>query len=117
MVVANLTPRIAPGVPHYRRVTTYRLRLHHLIADSLAAFHQQASPIADLPPEIEAMRRTAARRKSAHRWRWTQKINEFAPTDARDVWVAAGNSVPQSLVDMSQETFLSNVQRLSVEEA
>ena len=47
----------------------------------------------------------------------TRKINELAPADARDVWAAAGNSAPQSLVDMDLETFMSNVQRLSMEEA
>ena len=90
---------------------------NYLIADSLAAFHQQASLIADLPwPEIEAMRRIGSEAKVRAQMALTQKINELAPTDARDVWAAAGNSVPQSLVDMSLETFLSNVQRLSVEE-
>ena len=91
---------------------------NYLIADSLAAFHQQAAQIADLPwPEIEAMRRIGSEAKVRAQMALTQKINELAPTDARDVWAAAGNSVPQSLVDMSLETFLSNVQRLSVEEA
>ncbi|EPZ4751142.1 biotin-independent malonate decarboxylase subunit beta [Klebsiella quasipneumoniae] len=91
---------------------------NYLIADSLEAFHQQAALIADLDwPQIEAMRRIGSEAKVRAQMALTQKISESAPSDARDVWAMAGNTAPQSLVDMDLETFLSNVKRLPVEEA
>ena len=91
---------------------------NYLIADSLAAFHQQAALIADLPwPQIEAMRRIGSEAKVRAQMALTQKISESEPSDARDVWAMAGNTAPQSLVDMDLDTFLSNVKRLPVEEA
>ena len=91
---------------------------NYLIADSLTAFHQQAALIADLPwPQIEAMRRIGSEAKVRAQMALTKKISESEPSDARDVWAMAGNTAPQSLVDMDLETFLSNVKRLPVEEA
>ena len=91
---------------------------NYLITDSLNAFHQQASHIADLPwVDIEAMRRIGSEAKVRTQMALTKKLNELAPSDARDVWASAGNENPQSLVDMDLNTFLSNVKRLSVEEA
>ena len=91
---------------------------NYLIADSLTAFHQQAALIADLPwPQIEAMRRIGSEAKVRAQMALTQKISESEPSDARDVWAMAGNTAPQSLVDMDLDTFLSNVKRLPVEEA
>lgn len=91
---------------------------NYLIADTLCAFHQQAAVIADLPwPEIEALRRIGSEAKVRTQMALTQRISEMAPGDARDVWAAAGNAEPQALVDMNLENFLSNVKRLSVEEA
>ena len=91
---------------------------NYLIADTLAAFHQQVTQIASLAwAVIEAMRRIGSEEKVRKQMALTQHICDLAPTDARDVWLAAGNATPQSLVDMDLETFLSNVKRLSVEEA
>ncbi|ECF7064725.1 biotin-independent malonate decarboxylase subunit beta [Salmonella enterica subsp. enterica] len=91
---------------------------NYLIADTLAAFHQQATSIADLPwSDIEAMRRIGREAKVRTQMALTRHINELAPGDARDVWAAAGNAEPQALVDMELHTFLNNVKRLSVEEA
>lgn len=91
---------------------------NYLIADSLTAFHQQAALIADLPwPQIEAIRRIGSEAKVRAQMALTKKISESEPSDARDVWAMAGNTAPQSLVDMDLETFLSNVKRLPVEEA
>ena len=91
---------------------------NYLIADTLAAFHQQVTQIASLAwADIEAMRRIGSEEKVRKQMALTQHICDLAPTDARDVWLAAGNATPQSLVDMDLETFLSNVKRLSVEEA
>lgn len=91
---------------------------NYLIADTLSAFHQQATAIADLPwHEIEALRRIGSEAKVRAQMAFTQRISEMAPSDARDIWAAAGNDEPQALVDMNLETFLSNVKRLSVEEA
>ncbi|HIE6570837.1 biotin-independent malonate decarboxylase subunit beta [Klebsiella pneumoniae] len=74
--------------------------------------------IADLPwPQIEAMRRIGSEAKVRAQMALTKKISESEPSDARDVWAMAGNTAPQSLVDMDLETFLSNVKRLPVEEA
>ena len=74
--------------------------------------------IADLPwPQIEAMRRIGSEAKVRAQMVLTQKISESEPSDARDVWAMAGNTAPQSLVDMDLDTFLSNVKRLPVEEA
>lgn len=91
---------------------------NYLIADTLAAFHQQAAHIADLPwPEIEGMRRIGSEAKVRTQMALTRHINELSPGDARDVWAAAGNDEPQTLVDMELDIFLNNVKCLSVEEA
>ncbi|WP_171922889.1 biotin-independent malonate decarboxylase subunit beta [Salmonella bongori] len=91
---------------------------NYLIADTLGAFHQQAAHIANLPwPEIEAMRRIGSEAKVRAQMALTRHINELSPGDARDIWAAAGNDKPQSLVDMDLDTFLNKVKRLSVEEA
>lgn len=91
---------------------------NYLVADTLEAFYQQACTIVDLSwSEIEDLRRIGSEQKVRSQMVLTRWVNELAPTDAQDVWAAAGNLEPGKLVDMNLKTFINQAKRVHVEEA
>lgn len=85
-----------------------------LVADSIAAFRAQVEQIAQLPmAEIEALRRIGSPALIARQMAMVDAIGGLMPTDSLDVWQAAGNEHPQTLVDLSLDAFLASVKRFS----
>jgi len=86
-----------------------------LAADSIAAFRAALRDALALPyAALDAQRRIGSLEKVEEQLKLVDLCVKLAPKDSKDVWKYAGNEDPGALVDMTLDTFLKQVKRLSV---
>ncbi len=84
-----------------------------LVADSIAAFREALRKVLGKTyTEIESMGSIGSLEKVESQLKLVELCVETAPKDSKDVWKTAGNELPDDLVDMPLDEFLTTVKRL-----
>jgi biotin-independent malonate decarboxylase beta subunit len=85
---------------------------NYLVADTISAFRHQVEQIAAMSmAQIEGLRRIGSAELVNKQMKTVMAISDLSPTDATDVWRAAGNNHPQELINMNLNDFLVSVKR------
>lgn len=88
---------------------------NYLVADTISAFRSQVQQIATMSmTQIETLRRIGSAALVQKQMDIVAAISDLSPADATDVWQAAGNENPRSLIDMNLDDFLANAKRFSL---
>lgn len=87
---------------------------NYLVADTVGSFRAQVEDIAAISmSEIEALRRIGSAELVKKQMDVVADVSDISPSDATDVWQAAGNPNPRALIDMNLDDFLANAKRFS----